>query len=545
MVFLSVNQLKDFIHSYNVKAYYADGSTSGNYNVNAPAQNKSMKGFSKVLLVPQTTNHRIVALDPYSGDLITDDFYTFSSGTVIDIDVNTSGEIVFSDQIGDVLLKHIAMADSHFVFAPAGGVDNTIMDNIRGFWIDSLDNYYVTAASGTNANSIVTFNSLGTYTGTFATQGQVQSPFDIFFRSNDVLISEINANAVKRYDLTGVFIDNFLTGVNFPQQIFEDFNENIITANFSGTPGVVIQQSDGTLIKNLNSTSSNRGVYMLGNGNLLVSNSSGVHEIDTLNDVVIRTIVSGISSRYIKEVKVADIVWPQIALTPDTLTELCNDSVLLRLTSHPLAEYEWLHDSASVAVDVDSLWASVPGNYQAVVGYKGVWSDTLQVDLISDFEIVDVTVTGNILSVPDIYLGYQWYKDDTIIPGADTHEYVATQNGSYKCEITFSPTCSGFSNEENLINVGKNMSNLDISVLVMPNPFSSEINLSIENFSFGKGELIITDITGREVFYKSLDTSNKHHNETINLSSLSEGIYFARVHLDSKMIYVTKIIKTK
>ncbi len=540
---VGIDEVNYFIQTENVKVYYADGTTTGTYENIVQTSGKSIKSMSTVLFVLESTNDRIMAFDPYNGDLITDNFYQGTMGTTIDINVNSSGIIVISDQIQDVMFQHTAMSGVHSVFAPIGGADVSIMDNIRGFWVDDSDNYYVTVAAGTNAHSIVTFNSAGTYTGTFINPGQLQSPFDIIFRDNDVLITEVDGDFVRRFTPTGALLDTFLSAVLFPEQIFEDFNENIVTANFSGTPGAIIQQADGTLIKNITCLTGNRGVYMLGNGNMLLTNSSGVHEIDTLNDVVVRTQASGLSGRYIKEVNVQDILWPLVEMTPPTTPVLCNDSVLLRVTYHSLAEYEWLYNNVQIAVDVDSLWAHNSGNYKAIVGYKGVWADTLEMDVLSVYDNLDVTVIGNVVSVPDIYTDYQWYKNNAIIPGANSYSFTVTETGYYKCEVTFSPTCIEFSNEVLVTVTGLDLVESDPGITVMPNPFEDEIIVSFDFENAGQSEIVITDLTGRKLFSQSFVKSNHKHNEVLNLSMLSEGLYLISIYNNSELMGVKKILR--
>lgn len=63
----------------------------------------------------------------------------------------------------------------------------------------------------------------------------------------------------------------------------------------------------------------NRGVYALGNGNILTTNGSGVHEIDGVTGALVRTVVAGVSGRFIA----AD----DLTIIPVELTSFVGSSV--------------------------------------------------------------------------------------------------------------------------------------------------------------------------------------------------------------------------
>ena len=53
-------------------------------------------------------------------------------------------------------------------------------------------------------------------------------------------------------------------------------NGNIVVAGFSIPSGIVVLNSSGTFVKLLTGITGNRGVYLLGNGNYLTTNGTGV-----------------------------------------------------------------------------------------------------------------------------------------------------------------------------------------------------------------------------------------------------------------------------
>jgi hypothetical protein len=77
-------------------------------------------------------------------------------------------------------------------------------------------------------------------------------------------------------------------------------NGNIGIASFGSSGGLKIYDSNGTLVNEFNSVSGLRGVHYLGSGNIIVSNSAGVHEIDGTTGNFVRTIVAGVSAQVYK-----------------------------------------------------------------------------------------------------------------------------------------------------------------------------------------------------------------------------------------------------
>ena len=159
----------------------------------------------------------------------------------------------------------------------------------------------VTVANGGNANSIAEFDQTGTFLGSFigVGSGGLDSPFDLIFRDNDVLVVSIDTDNVIRYDLDGTFLDIFAGGIPFGEQIFEMANSDVAVANFSGTNGVSVYDASGSLLRNLAGVTGLRGVYELPSGNVMVTNGGGVYEVNGQTGALVRQMVIGVSARFI------------------------------------------------------------------------------------------------------------------------------------------------------------------------------------------------------------------------------------------------------
>ena len=280
----------------------------------AQEQARLMLNNEGLLLIPDSSNKRIMAFDPETGDLVNPDFIVMvaeESGTIVHAILGLANNVLISDQTRHVVHNYDLSGDYLGVFAPAGGADTSIMQNIRGIALRPNGNLLVSVGSGANASAIVEFDTGGNYIGNFVSigSGGLASPFDIYERVDiDWLVSSINSNQVLSYELaSGDFIGEFAPVPTFPEQIYETPASNVLVANFSGTQGVYEFTTDGTLlgIYNPPQTGGYRGAYELGNGNILTTTGAGVFEIDRQNNLI-DTKYSG-QSRFIEYVVIGAV----------------------------------------------------------------------------------------------------------------------------------------------------------------------------------------------------------------------------------------------
>jgi hypothetical protein len=187
-------------------------------------------------------------------------------------------------------------------FAPKGGQATDTLDNVRGIAFHPNGNLLVSSAGGANSDAIVEFDSSQNFVRNFITPNTaiMDGPFDILIRANDVLIPANSSSGVHRYDFSGNYLDNFASGISFPEQASELKTGEVAVTNFS-LPNSGIQiypATGGTYTQLLTGITGNRGVAELANGNLITTNGAGVHEIDRTTGNLVRTIIAG-SARFI------------------------------------------------------------------------------------------------------------------------------------------------------------------------------------------------------------------------------------------------------
>ncbi|TVR41864.1 MAG: T9SS C-terminal target domain-containing protein [Bacteroidia bacterium] len=266
-----------------------------------------------ILLIPESSNEKVMAFDPEDGSLIDEFFFPgddVNLTTPIHLIWNFNGtSFLISDQTMRLVQQFSTDGVFEETFAPQGGEDSNILNNIRGMYMKPNGNLLVTVAGGGNTNSVAMFDTEGAYLGNFVDNnvGGLNGPWAIVYRNdfNDYLVSASGSSGVHRYDTDGDFIEMFATGLAFPQQMQELDNGNILVTNFSSPSGVYEYQSDGTQIGYYGVVTGLRGVRELGNGNIMVTNSGGVHIINR-NNQLLETVASG-QARHISFIQPMDM----------------------------------------------------------------------------------------------------------------------------------------------------------------------------------------------------------------------------------------------
>lgn len=276
-------------------------NTGGMYDLRPTAKATTQN----LLLVPEWTYDKVLAFDAVTGDLV-DTAYIHSNNPILQSPKHAIqspwGNIFVSDQISDAV-QEFDDTTKLFVrtFAPAGGPNPNILDNIRGIALRPNKNLLVTVGSSANQNTVQEFDTTGTNLGTFMSSN-LNSSFAILKRQNDYLVSNSSGtNDVIKFDLNGSFISIFISSSNlaFAQQMVTLPNGNIAIAGFSSPSGIIFFDSSGNYLNSFTAVTGNRGVYKLGNGNFLTTNGTGVYEIDDTTGSLVRTIVTGVNVQYI------------------------------------------------------------------------------------------------------------------------------------------------------------------------------------------------------------------------------------------------------
>lgn len=261
--------------------------------------NKRSTG-TKLYLIPCATRKSVWAFDYNTGDLVDTAFIPNSTpmlSTPRKALQLSKTLVMVADQVSDVVQLYDTSGAYIRVLAPLGGLNNSILDNIRDVEFHPNGTLLVTNAgtTGNALNTVQQFTSTGAYIGVFASD-MLNSPYNLLFRTGDLLVSNSSGtnDITKHNKSTGAYLGNFLgSALNFPQQMISLPGGKIGVAEFSGVlSGIRIYDSLGVLTDTLKGAQGIRGIWKLPNGNFLAT-GLGVFEVNGTTGVVVRTIVSG------------------------------------------------------------------------------------------------------------------------------------------------------------------------------------------------------------------------------------------------------------
>ncbi len=253
-------------------------------------------GFAQAqyLMMPDSTNNALVLFDPTDGSVVNASYFGLAAGTPIHA-MQVGNEIWVSEQIGDRLSRWDLFGNS--LGAVSGG-----LDNVRGMGLIDGTVYATNSGTGNGApgNAVVMFDTAGNNLGFFSTTGLAPSPFGVLAYGDGMLVSSSSANDdIHEFDLSGNSLGTFhnSTSLNFIEQLNYAHDGNVLAAAFSSPSGVYwLNFNTGEIVSSF-AASGVRGVYQLGNGNIMWTNSSGawVYDINTQQS----TLVHGGGGRYI------------------------------------------------------------------------------------------------------------------------------------------------------------------------------------------------------------------------------------------------------
>lgn len=243
---------------------------------------KSRLPADSVLLIPNSTDDEVCMYDCYNGKylgtLIVDDTMgNYNLSTPINAIQGPDDNIYLSDQVSDAI----------FVFDSTGAYVRTYADtsdglnNVRG--IDFYNGHlFVTSGD----DYVAEFDGPHSFVRYFIQDGS--NPFDILFlKDGRSIYCDIQGSSdnVRLYDTSGVLIRE-LFSVSFPEQVQVDIAVNGGFLNNAFSAGLISEFTLDT-VQNTFSFSSGRGIYRLGNGNLLATNGDGVFELDSATGTII------------------------------------------------------------------------------------------------------------------------------------------------------------------------------------------------------------------------------------------------------------------
>lgn len=156
------------------------------------------------------------------------------------------------------------------------------------------------------------------------------------------------------------------------------------------------------------------------------------------------------------------------------------------------------------------------------------------------YQLPNTNVTQNGVTLTAVQSGadYRWLDcnhNNDLIPGATSQSYTATENGSYRVEITKNG-CTDFSNCYTINSIGIEEVQAN-RVIISPNPTSDRVTVSSDFFA---EKIVLTDMSGRELL--NIGTSNSQ-TISLDLSIFANGIYFIQLTDEKEQTTTAKLVK--
>jgi hypothetical protein len=266
-------------------------------------------GFANYLMVSGSGfgSRGVMLFDPFDGSAINPDTYYFEvdesvSTAILKHPMQVGNEIWISAQAGTTgnrILRYSLTGS--FIDVITEAAPGQPLNNVRGMGIVG-DTVYLTnsgTTGGAPGPALIGYDFSGNWTHTHLTAGTSGSPFSVLHYNNEILVGNSDATDIQRYDTDGNYLGPFHVGtIAFTQQLHERSNGNVLAAAFSSPAGIYEYDSDGSQVNYFAVGSGLRGVWELGNGNLMWTNSGGVHVYD-INTGTSTTVQSGLNAQYI------------------------------------------------------------------------------------------------------------------------------------------------------------------------------------------------------------------------------------------------------
>ncbi|MFH1998626.1 MAG: hypothetical protein ABIK28_03045 [Planctomycetota bacterium] len=274
---------------------------------------------SEFLMIPDSTSDTVGMYDPYDGTylgVLIDGAGLFS--TPINAVLGPDGNIYVSDQIKDSV--YVFDMDGTYLSTYADGTDG--LNNIRG--IDFRDGHlFVTSGD----DYVAEFDGPHSRLPDFISG--VDS-FDVLFLADgSCLVIDIGLDVIKYYDSNGVFQYDVIA-IDFGEQVVFDLLTpgEFLSSAFSEKIVKDFELS-GTLVESTVLNDYGRGIFRLGNGNLLSAQYDGVYEVQPGTGVYLGQKFAG-SMRFVE--LVGEMTPPSLTVDPKQVSSWDGGTVEFALT---------------------------------------------------------------------------------------------------------------------------------------------------------------------------------------------------------------------
>ncbi|MEM1320619.1 MAG: choice-of-anchor B family protein [Bacteroidota bacterium] len=223
-------------------------------------------------------------------------------------------------------------------------------------------------------------------------------------------------------------------------------------------------------------------------------------------------------------------------------TSFCSGEIATIAVPAGAASYVWTADSLLLAVDSNAILVEQSGTYSVQVSsLEGCEVQSEMLNLVFNTPVIPqiTMVDDELRSSPA--LSYQWLLNGAPIMGAVGQFYVIEESGLYQVETVDANGCTGLSEGIEAVFTSVVDGFEGVRMLLAPNPTGGWLNVELKLVKPAALELMLTDLSGRQLYYEKLPMSTLHQSQ-LNLNRFTSGLYL--LHLNSaEGKIVKKIVK--
>jgi hypothetical protein len=287
----------------------------------------------------------------------------------------------------------------------------------------------------------------------------------------------------------------------------------------------VIWQKDGVTIAN----SSN-------NSQLLNVSESGIYRA-----VYTKSACPG----YSNSIALTAIPQPLTPIVYRITQNQCDTGSVVIASTLNVANMQWQKDSVDIAGATAATYtAKESGNYRMVISLPNACPSYSQnLPLVINTALIPVVVwDGSVFKTFTKYTTYQWYLNNSPVPGATSSTYKPTEAGNYKVIVTASINCVFTSNVFQLLVTAVSTPTLinGATVKQYPNPTTNNAFIEFSQVPTKPVTVRLLSISGAVL--QTIQSRQRRIN--VSTANYANGLYFIEViGTDDKIVY--KLIVNK
>ncbi len=232
-------------------------------------------------------------------------------------------------------------------------------------------------------------------------------------------------------------------------------------------------------------------------------------------------------------------------ITSTATDSFCTGDSTYISVNYPVAGYniQWYKDSTIIPLATDSFIVvyTAGAYYASIQDINTLCSNGSTITNIYTFNSPPGAISivnagaGRIANsnFPGAGFTIEWYKDGVLIPGANSVTVQTSGDGAYSCHVynTAFPLCGRTSSNFVISGLGEDITSMSNHISIYPNPSNGKFVLAFESMNTdNNASVIITDITGREVYTTAIEIAKGMNQFNMNTMNLSSGIYIVKIN---------------